>query len=288
MPYGSTFTANLTRDQLIDLACKDAGILEDGETLPGGIKADAILTLNGIMRELDAAGKWLWAEKIASVTLVANQWVYTSADGFPTDLREPDRIVYRTAQADDWPVEIITSEGYAAITNKLQQGDPSKVYLASNRAIGSQTLYVWPALASVNTQSVVTGTDTNPYKCIRSHTADSTNKPITGANYLLYWESGGTSPSVWAADTDYTAPQLLRLHYRRPLYEFGAATDNPDMPTQWTRLLRFRLASDLAVPHGTPIEVQQILNCKARGAYDDIFSSLRPQHTDFHNFTKYF
>jgi hypothetical protein len=283
LSYGSTFTANLTRDQLITLAYKDIGALADGETLSSSLLADGILKLNLIIRELDATGKWLWTEKSTSITLVANQWVYDSTSGLPTDLREPDRISYRDGLADDWPVELVTREGYEAINNKTQQGDPAKAWLTVNRAIGSQTLTIWPALATVNTQSVITGTDAIVYKCIRGHTADSTNHPITGANYPLYWIAGGAGPTVWTTGTSYVAPQQLLLWYRRPLYEFTSAADNPDMPTQWTRLLEYRLAADLADPMGSPIETCQKMAAKASAAYQDVFKSVKPQSTDFHN-----
>ena len=265
------------------MAFKDIGVLEDGETLPSSLQADAIFKLNNIIREIDATGKWLWAEKSTSITLVANQWVYTTSDGFPSDLREPDRVTYRDALAQDWPVELLTREGYEAITNKTDQGDPSKVWISVNRAIGSQILTIWPARATVNTQSVVTGTDAIVYKCIRTHTADSSNHPITGANYPLYWTAGGSSPSTWTSGTSYTAPQQLLIWYRRPLYEFSASSDNPDMPTQWTRLLEYRLAADLADMHGVPLEERSLLAAKANAAYSDIFKSTRPQNTDYHN-----
>jgi len=286
--YGTTFTANLTRDQLIAMAYKDIGVLADGEVLSASLQADGILKLNAIIREMDGAGKWLWTEKSTSITLVANQWIYTTSGGFPADLREPDRITYRDGLADDWPMTLLTREGYEAINNKTQQGDPAKAWITVDRQIGQQTLTIWPALATVNTQSIVTGTDAVVYKCIRGHTADATNDPITGANYKLYWTAGGAGPTVWTSGTSYTAPQQLLLWYRRPLYEFTASTDNPDMPTQWTRLLEYRLASDLADPMGAPLEVRGLMTAKATAAYSDIFKSIKPQSTDFHHKAVYF
>ena len=283
MPYGTTFTANLTRDQLIALAYKDIGVLADNEVLSASLQADGILKLNSIIREFDGIGKWLWAEKNTAITLVSNQFIYTTTDGFPSDLREPDRLLYRDANADDWPVELVTSEGYSSLNNKTQTGDPNKAYLTVNRAIGSQTLYVWPMLSVVNSQSVVTGTDTVVYKCIRSHTADSTNHPITGANYLLFWTAGGAGPSVWTTGTAYTSPQQLLLYYRRPLYEFTASTDNPDMPQMWNRFLEYRLAMDLAPMHGCPLEERTMLAELAKGAYESVFKSAKPQTMDYHN-----
>lgn len=43
--------------------------------------------------------------------------------------------------------------------------------------------------ASTDTEAdVVIGSDGNLYECIVEHTSDSTNEPVTGANYDTYWE----------------------------------------------------------------------------------------------------
>ncbi len=285
---GSSFSSNLTRDKLIEMAYKDIGVLADGEVLPNSLQQDGIVKLNSLIREIDATGKWLWAERSAALTLVANQWVYTQADGVPDDVRELDRVTFRDERADDWPVDILAREGYEAINNKTQQGSPSSVWLTVLPTIGTQTLYVWPAPATVNTQSEVLGTDALNYVCIRSHTADTTTRPITGSNWPLYWSQSGSAGVAWVANTSYTAPPLLLLWYRRPLYDFTASTDNPDMPPQWTRLLEYRLAADLADMHGVPLDERGLLSAKAKGAYEDIFKSTKPVTTAYHNKASYF
>jgi len=53
-------------------------------------------------------------------------------------------------------------------------------------------------------ESIVTGTDSNKYRCILSHTAANDNKPVTGANYATYWAliSTGTA-TVWTLGASY-------------------------------------------------------------------------------------
>src|SRR2546422_431393 len=285
MPVGSSFTSNITRDQLITDAYLTIGVLADGENLPSSLQTIAIRRLNAIIRELDATGKWLWAipSTPSTITLVANTWVYTSSNGLPTNMKELVTAYYRDPQANDWQLDLLTTEGYEKIRNKLDIGDPKQVYLTEHRDVGSQTLFVWPSLASVNTQSVVTGTDANPYKCIRSHTSDSTSQPITGANYLQYWDSGGSGAVAWVTAPSYTAPQLLRLWFKRPLFDFTASTDNPDVPAQWQRLLMYRLAADVGPIHRIGLDEQQVLALRAKGAYEDIFRSIKPVTTDYHD-----
>lgn len=277
---------NLTRNELIEQACLDVGLLADGETLSGQLLNDGIKRLNMIIREIDAAGKWLHAvaSTPTSLTLVANTFTYQSS--LATDILELVSASYRDATATDHPVKILTLEQYEAISNKIGNGDPTSIYLTNHKTISSRRLYVYPALSSVNTQSVVTGTDAAAWKCIRSHTSDSTNRPITGANYLLYWESGGSGPSAWATSTSYTAPQHIRYWYKRPLYDFDASTDNPDLPQQWTRYLLFRLCADL--PAGMSIQERTFYMNMAQGAYETIFPGERPTTTEYHNKAVYF
>ena len=51
--------------------------------------------------------------------------------------------------------------------------------------------------------SQVIGSDTNNYTCTKQHTADSDNKPITGARYAEFWEQAGTSGVTWVDGTEY-------------------------------------------------------------------------------------
>lgn len=289
MGVGTTFTANLTRNGLVESAYRTIGVLPPGVTLSGELLNEGIEALNLIVRELDATGKWLWGIGApSSITLVANTFIYTSANGLPTNILELVSAYYRDASAQDWPLTILTAEGYDRMANKTETGEPKSVYLIEHRDVGSQTLYVNPVLASVNTQSVVTGTDAAAYKCIRSHTSATTNRPITGANYLLYWAAGGSGPSAWAADTAYVAPQQLLLRFKRPLFDFDTASDNPDFPTQYTRMLKNILAADLSDGQGISLEERTFLIRKAKASYDNVFRSVKTNTNDTRHKVRYF
>jgi hypothetical protein len=53
--------------------------------------------------------------------------------------------------------------------------------------------------------SEVTGTDSNVYTCILSHTSAANNKPITGANYTTYWKQTGDTGGTWVTSTAYAS-----------------------------------------------------------------------------------
>lgn len=285
-----TNNSNLTRDELITMAYEDLKVLAEGETLSAPLLATGIKKLNLIIREHDLAGKHLWAIPATptSIPLVAHTFVYTTSNGLPSTALAIVAASYRDGSQSDCPLDVLTTEQYEAQRNKLETGDPRWVYLTENTAVASKTLYVGPMLSSVNTQSVVTGTDAIVYQCIRSHTADSLNTPITGANYVLYWEAGGSGPSTWTTGTSYTAPQLLRLWVKRPLYDFDAASDNPDMPQGWAHWLQQELAIRLSTGHNVPIDRLQIMRSLRNESYERIFRSVQPQTSKTHDLTIYF
>lgn len=291
MATGTTFDSNINRNDLIALAFRDIGVLAEGDTLGAALQADGITKLNFIIRQMDMSGKHLNAVGAtpSTITLTANTWTYTSTNGLPTNIYELTKVSYRDSSAQDFPVNVLTHQGYEAITSKLSNGDPSSVFLSENITIGSRELFVYPSLSTVNTQSVVTGTDAVVYKCIRSHTAvTADNKPITGTQYKLYWEAGGSSPSVWANGTAYTAPQLLRLWFRKPLFDFDTSTDNPDLPQGWARWLLYSLEYDLGPAHGlSQIEMGMIRGMRD-DAYNKLFPGLVPVTSAYHNKAVYF
>ncbi len=288
-PVGRTADSHLTRNELIELAYEDIKVKAEGEPLSADLLLTGIKKLNLIMREYDLAGKHLWAisQTPTTIPLVANTFVYTSANGLPTNILSIVEASYGNGSGSDTPLEILTTEQYERIGNKAEIGDPRFLFLTENTALASKTLYVSPTLSSVNTQSVVNGTNAVIKRCIRSHTADSTNRPITGANHLLYWEDGGSSPGTWTTGTSYTAPQLVRLWFKRPLYDFDAADDNPDMPQGWAHWLQQELAIRLSPGHNVTAEKIQIMRSLRNESYERVFRSVQPQTTKTKNLVEY-
>ena len=64
---------------------------------------------------------------------------------------------------------------------------------------------------TLTASSLVTGTDSLEYQCIRGHTSAAADKPITGANYPSYWRAQSTAGSAWVTATAYTSINEITL-----------------------------------------------------------------------------
>ena len=287
----STFDSNLTRNELIEVALRKIGALGGSQAVSSTQLSRAIQTLNLIIREEDLKqteqSKSLWAMSTKALPLTASGIIYTTTEGLPSDISELVSAMYRDTSGDDVELEIISEQQYNSLADKNETGDPQKIFLKSNILHASQKLYVWPGITSIGTESVVTGTDSVVYRCIMGHTAAADNKPITGQNYQAYWQAGGSGPSTWTTATAYTHAATLMLAYKRPLYGFDAAGDNPDMPSGWNRYLLYRLAYDLAPEYGIALDERMWMRNEFMEAYNTIFPSTKVKSTNIYNKASY-
>ena len=69
-------------------------------------------------------------------------------------------------------------------------------------------------------------------------------------------------------------------HYRRPLFEFDAASDNPDVPQDWFSTLYKMLAYELSPHFGKPLTERQLLKAEAEESLKnvDAFQTDRPAY----------
>ncbi len=279
----------LTRDKMIELAYKLIGVLEPGQTLDGEELDDGVQFLSMIIREVDASGKLVWTrEDAAHVPLTEGVFYYDADTNLPENIADLLTAAYRTADGVDVPLKVWKAEEYERISDKLAYGMPKGVYLTEHKDLDLRGLYIWPLPQGIGTQSVIQGSDSLVYRCIRSHTSALSSQPVTGGNWRLLWEQGGASVTPWAADTAYTACAQLRLKYRRPLYDFQDASSAPDFPLPWPRHLVFRLAFDLADMFGIPEEKSRRMIEKASGAFQTIFPSTQVKSTNLHHKSEYF
>lgn len=294
MTVGTTFDFVMTRDEVIREALKKVGGYPADGQVPFDKLTGAISTLNRVIRQEDRRGTGinsnLWALSTDYLILSAGGYIYSTTEGLAANIIELQSAYFRDTSGDDTPIDIVPVAEYDAKASKDDTGDPYCVYFQQSRVPGSHKFVINGAPTSVTSGSVVTGTDALNYTCVLKHEAATINKPITGASYQLYWKQTGSGGSAWASGTDYVNGEIIRYTYKRPLFDFDSATDNPDMPQGWEQYLIYRLAYELSTDtdYNMPSEKVAILARAYKEAYADIFPSTRPQTTTIHNKALYY
>lgn len=290
---GATANYAPNRNALIEMAYRKVRAIDPNQALQGYQLTQGIGMLNLIVRQMDAepgARPWAVNTGPTSLTLQEHIGLYTTAEGLPDDILELTAATFRSGYGTDTPVLVLPHASYEALPDKFAVGDTKRVYLNINRNPALQSLYVWPLPGDVGTQSRVAG-DSQFYLCIRTHTADSTNYPETGANWRLYWQADGASGigATWTSGDTYTAPKVLRLWYMRPLADFTAANDNPDLPASLSRILLFRLAADLSIDTGKSATFEKRLRDEATASERKVWKrTQKEQATNYHNKAEYY
>ena len=116
---------------------------------------------------------------------------------------------FTITKVDDNSFSLDESEGNAAYTSGGFAVDSDLAHGISDNGIAvvhdvvgnTDANGTWKATKA----SLVNGTDDKLYKCIAAHTAAAANRPITGANYAIYWEEESSSKGdkTWISGSSY-------------------------------------------------------------------------------------
>ena len=145
----TTWTPDIA--ELAEEAFERAGI----ELRSGYDLKTARRSLNFLLTEWANKGINLWTVKSGTLTLVAGQKTYTTADGLPADAIDYIEHVCRTTsggQAVDISLNRISVSTYANIPTKDQSGRPYQIYV--DRATAAPKVTLWPVPDSSTTYTL--------------------------------------------------------------------------------------------------------------------------------------
>jgi hypothetical protein len=234
-----------TRDNIINAALRKLGVKDIFNPPTADEIQEAAFALNAMVLAWQNDGVNLWTQSEDFLCLTADTLSYSLA----STVLEANNFMFRRDDNDS-PLGPLTREEYLALPSKKDSGDPISTYV--DYQLANPTLYVWPV--PENTTSMVVGTDTLYYLCIKSHTSAAASCPITGADYATYWQAVSTSTAnAWVTATAYYS-DVLRYNKVLRLQDFDAAADNPDFPVRWMQALIYGLANNLAPEYKIPLQ----------------------------------
>lgn len=268
----------LTRNEMIQTAYEDLGILGEGQTLSSDRMAFGVKKFQAMLKTYQEHGLHLWAEEECYIFLdkaVSNYYLGNRASS-------PAKACYR----EDAVITTLTTTAATSATS-LTVGTTTGMTVADYIGLVLDTGYIyWTTIATIPTSTTLTLTvglpsqvssQKNVYtfttligKPMRMYSVrrvDSSSVlpmyPATHDEYfdIPFKDNQGT-PSQWYYQPRKTFGQLhlwqvpntaqmyLEATIDRPLDDVDTLTDIPDFPNEWIEALTYQLAIRLAPRYG--------------------------------------
>jgi len=292
---GST-NFSVTRDNLIQDALEDLGILPIGGTLTTAQKTKAALKLNLMVKRDMARGMHLWTFSEGTLFGVDNQESYSLGTG--GDEAASTYVKTELAADVDSGETNITVDSITGISNGdaigVELDDGSLQWTTVNGVPAGSTIVLTAALtddvsenAHVYAYTTIiekplrlvketirleneSGTETPVRLVSRAEYLQLSNKAISGKTNQVYYDATwGTTGTLYVWPTWQDVRDVLHFTFERTLQDFDADVDNPDFPISAADYLVKGLRYELAVTYGLGTDIVNMMRFQAEESRDD-------------------
>ena len=275
MTTSGTSTFNATRDQIITAALRKLQAIGQNETPSATLIQNCAFQLNSLVKSLNATGLHIWTEEEATVFLQPGQVAYTLG-GTTTD-NATGSYVATTLSASaalgatsitvtsptgfgaGYYVGVVLSSGAISWSTQSGAASGSTITLAAGltgAASANAPVYVYQTQIGrplrvvgarrYNFSSAIDTTMGDPMS--RLDYRNLPNKTNTGVPTRYFYDPRGGASSqgifyVWPAPSD--ATNAAKMTWWRPIQDFTAPGNNPDLPVEWIDALVWNLARKL-------------------------------------------
>lgn len=293
-----TAVFNYGRDQIIKASLRKIGAIASGETPDNNTIQDAADQLNIMVKAWNATGIHIWTEEEATLFMQPSQVSYTLG-GTTTDHIAWGGYAYTT-------VSVVAAAGASTITVASTSGivNGYKIGIGLNggtiqwTTVNGAPVGSAVTLAAATTDSVSVGNpvfvyqtdisrplrvvsgrrfnfssniDTPLIPLSRIDYRNLPNKTNTGtATQFFYDPRGGANNQgimfVWPAPL--SAQDGIKFTWYRPLQDFNASGNIPDLPTEWLDAIIWSLAVKLAPEYDCAPQRYQMIQEQAAQAMD--------------------
>ena len=240
----------LTRDELINSSLRVLNVIGEGQVANTSQLSDGSQALNILVKSLQNKGNNLWTSTWAKLAL--NSTSVVTNGGTTYECLEP-----HTSSATDEPGVGANWQAYWVESNKTATGAwaLSTSYTFSG-VVDLGINYIGLEQAFVRENS---GGSISDYNLTKSSFTDYLNlidKSVDGLPQNIYSyerldSNGDTNLSLYMYPApDDVSTQQLHVLATRHIYDFDSATDNPDIPVRWSKVLKFGLAVEMAPEYG--------------------------------------
>lgn len=301
MAVSSSFDFTRTRDQLIRRAFRVIGVVKSGETPGAQIVTDAAEALNAMVKRWGKKGLHVWTVTEATLFPQASQARYALSTS-STDHATESYVATELTAAASSGATTITVDSITGISNGDNVGvvvdDGSIHWTTVNGAPASSTVTLTTALDDDASDGAAVFTYTTkivkPLKIVdarRYNIASELETPISETQGSLMSrldyqslpnkaQTGTINRAFYdpQRDTGYlhlwsppaTVLDLVKFTWHRPIMDFDAASDNPDLPQEWFDAIAFNLAVSIAPEFDVPSEKLQQVALMAASYLEDV------------------
>lgn len=295
MTTSGTATFNYNLNQIVTAAARKIGAIASGEVMSSAAVTDFSDQLNMFVKSLNATGLHIWTETDATVFLQTNQVSYTLGAGSTDHATETYTATTLSAAAalgastisvtattgfsSTYKVGVVLDGGTIFWTTQSGAVSGTTVTLAATltgAAASGNAVYVYQTdiirplrVVSARRFNFASAIDTQINLVSRIDYRNLPNKTNTGVvTQAFYDPRGGANTqgviSVWPAPADVT--NAVKMTWWRPVQDFSAAGNTPDLPQEWLDALIWNLAYKMAPEYDCPANRFNMIKEQAAGS----------------------
>lgn len=296
-----------TRDEIISAAARRARVLAMGETMSSAMLDEIAHELNAMIKHWQSIGINVWTIAEATLFPAVDQVKYGAGSG------ATDHIAYAydatTLSADEAAAQTVLSiTSNSGMTDGDYIGielDDGTIHWSTISSSTSTTVTIASGLASAaasgNAVFSYTSKINRPLNVIDARAYNFTSgidRPLAPMLHRLDYQalpSKATSGSITQLFYDRqltigyfylyqpvdAVTELVKFTHRRPIEDFDAAGNNPDLPQEWITVLEWSLAAAIGPMYGLPLDRQQYLDNRAAVLLGQVSANDREDESMF-------
>lgn len=295
MATSSSSDFTRTRDQLIMRAARIIGAVRAGATMKAQDTTDFAEALNAMVKRWQASGIHVWTTAEATLFPQVDQVRYSLASGSTDHATET---YYETevsaAEASGQTVLSVDSTTNMTVADNIGVLlDDGSLFWSTISSKTSTTVTIADAIddsaAAGNPVYTYTTKIVRPLKIVDARRFDILSDADTPIRMLARLDYQGLSQKtqtgtitqafydpqlstgyfyLWNPPAEVTS--LVKFTWHRPIQDFDAAGDNPDLPQEWIDPLVFNLATIMAPEYDVPMDKFQQVSAMALKFLDDV------------------
>lgn len=297
MTTSGTVTYNLNLSQIISSAARKIGAVEAGETLGAQAAQDFTDQLNSFVKAINATGLHIWTETEATVFLQPNQVAYTLGSSSTDHATESYTATTLSAAAAssastisvtsatgfgaNYNVGVVLDSGTIFWTTQSGAASGTTITLASaltGSASATTPVYVYQTgivrplrVVSTRRYNFASAIDTPMIPVSRIDYRNLPNKTNNGIPTQSFYDPRGGANTqgiiyVWPSPPD--ATNAVKMTWWRPIQDFSATANTPDLPQEWLDCLIWNLAFKMAIEYDCPPQRYAMIKEHAISSFD--------------------